>query len=148
MLHCHGNMAADGVLSRWNAISADAMLYNHTIHPHHYNTITCMSEYYIIRQFNPEVRMQSKNAIAIVHAMASMWGMHKLLYFLEKTPRLLFISALPQCGDYSRVATIRSTDTAATIYFSSTQCGDYSRVTTIRSTDVAATIYFSSTAMW
>ena len=35
-------------------------------------------------------------------------------------PRLLFISALPQCGDYSRAATIRSTDVAATIYFSST----------------------------
>ena len=34
--------------------------------------------------------------------------------------RLLFISALPQCGDYSRVATIRSTDVAATIYFSAT----------------------------
>ena len=33
--------------------------------------------------------------------------------------RLLFISALPQCGDYSRAATIQSTDIAATIYFSS-----------------------------
>ena len=41
-------------------------------------------------------------------------------YFLEKTLRLLFISALLQCGDYSRAATIRSTDVAATIYFSST----------------------------
>ena len=41
-------------------------------------------------------------------------------YFLEKTSRLLFISALPQCGDYSMAATIRSTDVAATIYFSST----------------------------
>ena len=41
-------------------------------------------------------------------------------YFLEKTSRLLFISALPQRGDYSREATIRSTDVAATIYFSST----------------------------
>ena len=51
--------------------------------------------------------------------------------FEVQTSRLLFISALPQCGDYSRAATIRSTDTAATI----------------RSTDVAATIYFSSTAM-
>ena len=70
-------------------------------------------------------------------------------------------------GDYSKVATIRSTDVAATIYFSSTamcrlfevqtsrllfisalsQCGDFSKATTIRSTDVAATIYFSSTAM-
>ena len=95
-------------------------------------------------------------------------------YFLEKTSRLLFISALPQCGDYSRAATIRSTDVAATIYFSATtmrrlfeggyyskyrcrsyylrisalpQCGDYSRAATIRSTDVAATIYFSSTTM-
>ena len=53
------------------------------------------------------------------------------LLFEVQTPRLLFISALPQCGDYTRVATIRSTDVAATI----------------RSTDVAATIYFSSTAM-
>ena len=56
-----------------------------------------------------------------------------------QTSRLLFISALPQCGDYSRVATIRSTDVAATIYFSSTamrqlfeggyysRCGVYSR---------------------
>ena len=41
-------------------------------------------------------------------------------YFLEKSSRLLFISALLQCGDYSRAATIRSTDVAATIYFSST----------------------------
>ena len=46
------------------------------------------------------------------------WGY--IPYFLEKTLRLLFISALPQCGDYSRAATIRSTDVAATIYFSST----------------------------
>ena len=96
------------------------------------------------------------------------------LLFEVQTSRLLFISALPQCGDYSRATTIRSTDVAATIYFSSTamrrlfegdyyskyrrrsyylfqlyipQCGDYSRVATIRSTDVAATIYFSSTAM-
>ena len=42
------------------------------------------------------------------------------LLFEVQTPRLLFISALPQCGDYSRAATIRSTDVAATIYFSST----------------------------
>ena len=42
------------------------------------------------------------------------------LLFEVQTPRLLFISALPQCGDYSRAATIRSTDAAATIYFSST----------------------------
>ena len=41
-------------------------------------------------------------------------------YFLEKTSRLPFISALPQCGDYSRAATIRGTDVAATIYFSAT----------------------------
>ena len=41
-------------------------------------------------------------------------------FLLEKTSRLLFISSLPQCGDYSRVATIRSTDVAATIYFIST----------------------------
>ena len=56
-----------------------------------------------------------------------------------QTSRLLFISALPQCGDYSRAATIRSTDVAATIYFSATtmwrlfeggyysRCGVYSR---------------------
>ena len=42
------------------------------------------------------------------------------LLFKVQTSRLLFISALPQCGDYSRVATIQSTDVAATIYFSST----------------------------
>ena len=42
------------------------------------------------------------------------------LLFEVQMPRLLFISALPQCGDYSRAATIRSTDVAATIYFSST----------------------------
>ena len=90
------------------------------------------------------------------------------LLFEVQTSRLLFISALPQCGDYSREATIRSTDVAATIYFSSTamwrlfEGGYYSKyrrhgyylfqlyrnvATTIRSTDVAATIYFSSTAM-
>ena len=61
------------------------------------------------------------------------------LLFEVQTSRLLFISALPQCGDYSRAATIRSTDVAATIYFSSTamrrlfeggyhsRCGVYSR---------------------
>ena len=75
------------------------------------------------------------------------------LLFEVQMLRLLFISALPQCGDYSRAATIRSTDITATIYFSSTamrrlpQCGNYSRAATIQSTDVAATIYFSSTAM-
>ena len=42
------------------------------------------------------------------------------LLFEVQTSRLLFISALPQCGDYLRAATIRSTDVAATIYFSST----------------------------
>ena len=42
------------------------------------------------------------------------------LLFEVQTLRLLFISALPQCGDYSRAATIRSTDVAATIYFSAT----------------------------
>ena len=42
------------------------------------------------------------------------------LLFEEQTSRLLFISALPQCGDYSRAATIRRTDVTATIYFSST----------------------------
>ena len=69
------------------------------------------------------------------------------LLFEVQTLRLLFISALPQCGGYSRAATIRGTDVAATIYFSSSQCGDYSWVATILSTDVAATIYFSSIAM-
>ena len=78
--------------------------------------------------------------------------------FEVQTSQLLFISALPQCGDYSRAATIQSTDVAATIYFSATamqrlfevqtswllfisalpQCGDYSK---------AATIYFSFIAM-
>ena len=42
------------------------------------------------------------------------------LLFEVQMSRLLFISALPQCGDYSRAATIRSTDVAATIYFSAT----------------------------
>ena len=42
------------------------------------------------------------------------------LLFEVQTSWLLFISALPQCGDYSRAATIRSTDAAATIYFCST----------------------------
>ena len=42
------------------------------------------------------------------------------LLFEVQTSWLLFISALPQCGDYSRAATIRSADVAATIYFSST----------------------------
>ena len=61
------------------------------------------------------------------------------LLFEVQTSRLLFISALPQCGDYSRAATIRGTDVAATIYFSATamrrlfeggyysRCGVYSR---------------------
>ena len=85
------------------------------------------------------------------------------LLFEVQTSRLLFISALPQCGDYSRAATIRSTDVVATIYFSSTamrrlfEGGYYSKyrhrgyylfqlyrsAATIRSTDVATTIYFS-----
>ena len=69
------------------------------------------------------------------------------LLFEVQTSRLLFISALPQCADYSRAATIRSTDVAATIFSALPQCADYSRAATIRSTDVAATIYFSSTAM-
>ena len=42
------------------------------------------------------------------------------LLFEVQTPWLLFITALPQCGDYSRAATIRSTDTVVTIYYSST----------------------------
>ena len=44
------------------------------------------------------------------------------LLFEVQTPRLLFISALPQCGNYSRAATIRSTDAAATIYLFEVQC--------------------------
>ena len=61
------------------------------------------------------------------------------LLFEVQTSRLLFISALPQCGGYWRAATIRSADVAATIYFSTTamrrlfeggyysRCGIYSR---------------------
>ena len=70
------------------------------------------------------------------------------LLFEVQTSQILFISALPQCGDYSRAATIRSTDVADTIYLSLLQCGDYSRAATIRSTDITDTIYFSPTAMW
>ena len=69
------------------------------------------------------------------------------LLFKVQTSRLQFISALLQCGDYSRAATIRGADVAATIYFSATAMGDNSRAATIRSADVAATIYFSATAM-
>ena len=60
------------------------------------------------------------------------------LLFEEQTSRLLFISALLQCGDYSRAATIQSADVAATIYFSSTamrrlfEGGYYSKAATIR----------------
>ena len=74
------------------------------------------------------------------------------LLFEVQTSRLLLISALPQCGDYSR-ATIRGrllfeVQTSRLLLISALpQCGDYSRAATIRSTDVAATIYFSSTAM-
>ena len=42
------------------------------------------------------------------------------LVFQVQTSQLIFISALPQCGDYSRADTIRSTDVAANIYFSAT----------------------------
>ena len=95
------------------------------------------------------------------------------LLFEVQTSRLLYISALPQCGDYSRAAIIRSTDVAATIYFSSTAMQRlfeggyylkyrrrgyslfqlYRNTATIRGwllfekKDVAATIYFSATAM-
>ena len=31
-----------------------------------------------VRECKPEVRMQSKNAVTIVHTMVSMCGMHKL----------------------------------------------------------------------
>ena len=89
------------------------------------------------------------------------------LLFEVQTSRLLFISALPQCGNYSRAATIRGTDVAATIYFSSTAMWRlfeggyylfqrYRNVATIRGRLLfeggyysrVATIYFSSTAMW
>ena len=53
----------------------------------------------------------------LYHNVATIRGR---LLFEVQTSRLLFISALPQCGDYSRAVTIRSTDVAATIYFSST----------------------------
>ena len=91
------------------------------------------------------------------------------LLFEVQTSRLLFISALPQCSDYSRAATIRrgyylfqlyrnaatirgrllfKVQTSRLLFISALpQCGDYSRAATIRSTDIAATIYFSSTAM-
>ena len=89
------------------------------------------------------------------------------LLFEVQTPRLLFISALPQCGDYSKyrrrgyylfqlyrnATTTRGrllfeAQTPRLLFISALpQCGDYFRVSTIRSTDVAATIYFSSTAM-
>ena len=94
------------------------------------------------------------------------------LLFEVQTSRLLFISALPQCGDfegsyyskyrrhgynlfqlYRNEATIRGrllfeVQTSRLLFISALpQCDDYSRAGTIRSTDVAATIYFSSTAM-
>ena len=89
------------------------------------------------------------------------------LLFEVQTSRLLFISALPQCGDYSRyrrrdyysiqryrnASTIRGrllfeVQTSRLLFISVLpQCGDYLRAATIRSTDVAATIYFSVTAM-
>ena len=65
-----------------------------------------------------------------------------------QTSRLLFISALPQCGDYSRAATIQSADVAATVYFSSTamrrlfEGGYYSKYR-----HNGYYIYFSATAM-
>ena len=68
-----------------------------------------------------------------------------------QTSRLLFISALPQCGDYSKPATIRSTCRRRGYYLFQR----YRNAATIRSrllfevhADVAATIYFSATAMW
>ena len=75
------------------------------------------------------------------------------LLFEVQTSRLLFISALPQCGEYSRVAIrgwlLFEVQTSRLLFISALpQCGDYSRAATIRSADVAATIYFSSTAMW
>ena len=94
---------------------------------------------------------------------------HTLKYIYTVFPRkgtaatrVLFISALPQCGDYSRAVTIRSTDFAATIYFSATamrrlfEGGYYSKyrrrgllfisalrnAATIRNTDVAGYYLF------
>ena len=55
--------------------------------------------------------------LQLYHNVATIRGR---LLFEVQTPRLLFTSALPQCGDYSRAATIQSTDVVATIYFSST----------------------------
>ena len=120
--------------------------------------------------------IRSTDATTIYFSSTAMWRLFEGSYYLFQLyrnvatirGRLLFISALPQCGDYSRVAIIRNTDAAITIYFSYTamrrlfevqtsqllfilalpQCSDYSRAATIRSTDVAATIYFSATAMW
>ena len=53
----------------------------------------------------------------LYHNAATIRG--RLLFEVQMS-RLLFISALPQCSIYSKAATIRSTDVAATIYFSST----------------------------
>ena len=91
------------------------------------------------------------------------------LLFEVQTSQLLFISALPQCGNYSRAgyyskyrrhsyclfqhyrnaatirgqATIRSTDVTATVYFHLYRNAATIRgQATIRSTDVTATIYF------
>ena len=69
------------------------------------------------------------------------------LLFEVQTSRLLFISALPQCGDY-RGRLLFEVQTSRLLFISALpQCGDYSRAATIRSTDVAATIYFSATTM-
>ena len=57
-----------------------------------------------------------KDAAATIYFTST--AMRRL--FEVQTSRLLFLSAPPQCGDYSKVATIRSTDIAATIYFSTT----------------------------
>ena len=57
-------------------------------------------------------------------------------YFLEKSLRLLFISALPQCGDYSRAAIrgrlLFEVQTSRLLFISDLpQCGDYSRAATM-----------------
>ena len=57
-----------------------------------------------------------KDAAATIYFTST--AMRRL--FEVQTSWLLFISVPPQCGDYSKVATIRSTDIAATIYFSTT----------------------------
>ena len=62
----------------------------------------------------------------------------RLPYFLEKTPRPLFISALPQCGGRLFEGGYYSKYRRRHFISALPRCGDYSR---------AAPIYFSATAM-